>query len=59
MTRVEPAHFDTLTFYVAFDNHRWNDFTPYLYMTEDGGKTLQARSSNNLPNDEPGATTCT
>ena len=30
VVRIEPSHFDTLTFYVAFDNHRWNDFTPYL-----------------------------
>ncbi len=48
VTRVEPSHFDTLTFYVAFDNHRWNDFTPYLYMTQDGGKTFKS-IVNNLP----------
>ena len=39
--RIEPSHFDSLTFYVAFDNHRWNDFTPYLYVTNDCGKTFQ------------------
>src|SRR4029079_17890194 len=27
VTRVEPSHYDSLTAYVAFDNHRWNDFT--------------------------------
>ncbi|HVZ48601.1 MAG TPA: hypothetical protein VG916_07440, partial [Gemmatimonadaceae bacterium] len=50
--RIEPSHFDTLTFYVAFDNHRWNDFTPYLYATHDGGKTFQS-IANNLPNTSP------
>jgi photosystem II stability/assembly factor-like uncharacterized protein len=52
VTRIEPSHFDTLTFYVAFDNHRWNDFTPYLFMTEDGGKTFKS-IVNNLPNTSP------
>ena len=52
MTRVEPSHFDTLSFYVAFDNHRWNDFTPYLYATEDGGKTFHS-IANNLPHSSP------
>ena len=52
VTRVEPSHFDTLAFYVAFDNHRWNDFTPYLYATEDGGKTFRS-IANNLPKASP------
>ena len=52
VTRVEPSHFDTLTFYVAFDNHRWNDFTPYLYMTQDGGKSFTS-IAHNLPNTSP------
>ncbi|CAN5142493.1 hypothetical protein BH09GEM1_BH09GEM1_19850 [soil metagenome] len=52
VSRVEPSHFDTLTFYVAFDNHRWNDFTPYLFMTKDGGKSFKS-IVNNLPNTSP------
>ena len=40
VVRLEPSHFDTLSFYVAFENHRWNDFTPYLFATNDGGKHL-------------------
>jgi hypothetical protein len=52
VTRVEPSHFDTLTFFVAFDNHRWNDFTPYLYMTTDGGKSFKS-IANNLPHTSP------
>jgi len=53
VTRIEPSRFDTLTFWVAFDNHRNNDFTPYLYVTHDGGKTFTS-IVNNLPKDMPG-----
>ena len=50
VSRIEPSHFDTLTFYVTFDNHRVNDFTPYLYATNDGGKTFRS-IVNDLPKD--------
>ena len=53
VARIEPSHFDSLTFWVAFDNHRYNDFTPYLYATNDGGKTFRS-IVNNLPKDMPG-----
>ena len=52
VVRLEPSHFDTLTFYVAFENHRWNDFTPYLFVTNDGGKSFQS-IVNNLPKTSP------
>jgi photosystem II stability/assembly factor-like uncharacterized protein len=52
VVRVEPSHFDTLSFYVAFENHRWNDFTPYLFATSDGGKTFKS-IVNNLPKASP------
>jgi hypothetical protein len=52
VVRVEPSHFDTLSFYVAFENHRWNDFTPYLFSTEDGGHTFKS-IVNNLPKTSP------
>jgi hypothetical protein len=52
VTRVEPSHFDTLTFFVALERHRMNDFTPYLYMTADGGKTFKS-IANNLPKASP------
>src|SRR3989441_693833 len=29
VSRIEPSRFDTATFYVTFDGHRTNDFTPY------------------------------
>ncbi|HYC50411.1 MAG TPA: hypothetical protein VEB19_04795 [Gemmatimonadaceae bacterium] len=48
VTRIEPSHFDSLTAYVAFDNHRWNDFAPYLYITTDGGRTFRA-ATGDLP----------
>src|SRR5688572_5452382 len=48
VSRLEPSHFDSLTFYVTFDNHRWNDFTPYVYVTNDYGKTFRS-IANNLP----------
>jgi photosystem II stability/assembly factor-like uncharacterized protein len=41
------------TFYVAFDNHRWGDFKPYLFRTKDGGRTFSS-IVNNLPVDGPG-----
>ncbi|MHB1097726.1 MAG: WD40/YVTN/BNR-like repeat-containing protein [Gemmatimonadaceae bacterium] len=53
VSRVEPSHFDTLTFWVTFDNHRNGDFTPYLYATNDGGRTFRS-VANNLPKDMPG-----
>ena len=52
VSRVEPSHFDTLTWYVSFDNHRRNDFTPYLFVTTDGGKTFNS-IANNLPTGGP------
>jgi hypothetical protein len=48
VSRVEPSHFDTATVYVAFDNHRENDFRPYLYVSNDFGKTFRS-TANNLP----------
>jgi hypothetical protein len=50
VSRVEPSHFDSLTFYVTFDNHRENDFRPYVYVTNDFGKTFRS-IVNNLPSD--------
>ena len=46
VTRIEPSHYDSLTAYVAFDNHRWNDFAPYLYVTTDGGRSFRSITGN-------------
>ncbi len=53
VARVEASSHDTSTFYVAFDNHRWGDFKPYLFMTTDGGRSFRS-IVNNLPVGGPG-----
>ena len=53
VSRIEASKFDTETFYVAYDNHRWGDFKPYLFVTNDGGKTFKSMV-NNLPVGGPG-----
>ncbi|MGH7689365.1 MAG: WD40/YVTN/BNR-like repeat-containing protein [Gemmatimonadaceae bacterium] len=52
VSRIEPSHFDTNTFFVAFDNHRTNDFGVYLYETNDGGRTFHSIASD-LPTGGP------
>ncbi|HMA39312.1 MAG TPA: hypothetical protein VKP10_04505, partial [Gemmatimonadales bacterium] len=52
VSRIEPSHFDTASFYVTFDNHRNNDFAPYVYVTTDFGKTFRS-IANNLPTGGP------
>lgn len=46
VSRIEPSHFSENTFYVSFDNHRNGDFTPYLFATDDGGKSFRSIASN-------------
>jgi hypothetical protein len=53
VSRIEPSHHDSATFYVSYDNHRVNDFTPYLYVTTDYGSTFRSIDSN-LPTGGPG-----
>jgi len=52
VNRIESSQFDSSTFYIAFDNHRENDFTPYLFVTTDFGKTFRS-IANNLPRGGP------
>ena len=52
VSRIEPSHFDLNTFYVSFDNHREGDFTPYLFVTTDGGRSFKS-IANNLPRGGP------
>jgi photosystem II stability/assembly factor-like uncharacterized protein len=40
--RIEPSRHDANTFYVAFDRHRDGDYTPYVYMTTDGGRSFRS-----------------
>jgi photosystem II stability/assembly factor-like uncharacterized protein len=39
VTRVEASHFAPGTAYATFDRHRLDDYKPYLFKTEDFGKT--------------------
>ena len=52
VVRIEPSHHDSATFYVAFEGHRTNDFTPYLFVTHDFGKTFTSIVGN-LPTGGP------
>ncbi|MFQ5535966.1 MAG: WD40/YVTN/BNR-like repeat-containing protein [Gemmatimonadota bacterium] len=42
VSRIEASNHDAGRFYVTFDNHRRNDFTPYLFVTDDGGKSFRS-----------------
>jgi photosystem II stability/assembly factor-like uncharacterized protein len=53
VSRIEASKFDTATVYVTFDNHRWGDFKPYLFVSTDGGKSFKSLV-NNLPTGGPG-----
>jgi hypothetical protein len=52
VNRIEPSSADTNVFYVAFDGHRSNDFTPYVFMTSDYGKSFKSIAAN-LPTGGP------
>jgi len=51
-SRIEASAFDSARVYVAFDNHRVNDFAPYLYMSEDFGRTFRSIAGG-LPKEGP------
>ncbi|MEO7432831.1 MAG: hypothetical protein ABIR62_12590, partial [Dokdonella sp.] len=36
---IEASHFDADSAYIAIDRHRLDDRKPYIYRTQDGGKT--------------------
>ncbi len=48
VSRVVASHFDEARAYVTFDGHRNDDFRPYVYVTDDFGKTWKS-IANNLP----------
>ena len=39
VSSIEPSSFDAATAYLAADRHELDDFKPYVYKTEDFGKT--------------------
>ena len=46
VNRIEPSHFDPGTAYVGLDNHRNDDWKPYLYKTTDYGKSWTTIATN-------------
>jgi photosystem II stability/assembly factor-like uncharacterized protein len=52
VSRIEPSRADVNRWYVTFDNHRNGDFTPYVFATDDGGRTFRSIASN-LPRGGP------
>jgi hypothetical protein len=42
VSRLEASNHEVNTFYVTFDNHRRGDFTPYAFITTDGGRTFRS-----------------
>ena len=45
---IEPSHFNSQVAYLAIDRHRLDDDTPYIYRTQDGGKSWE-RVDNGIP----------
>ena len=52
VSRVEPSRVDARRFYVTFDGHRANDFTPYVFATDDGGRSFRSIAAG-LPTGGP------
>jgi photosystem II stability/assembly factor-like uncharacterized protein len=48
VSRVEASHAAEGRVYVTFDRHRWDDYAPYVYRSDDFGKTWVSLR-NNLP----------
>jgi hypothetical protein len=46
VSRVEGSYASEGTFYVTFDDHRRDNFTPYVYMSTDYGRTFKSIASN-------------
>jgi len=44
--RIEASHFDAAAAYVAFDGHRSDIFTPWIFKTTDYGRTWTSISAN-------------
>jgi photosystem II stability/assembly factor-like uncharacterized protein len=52
VSRVETSHFHSGRAYVSFDGHRDDDFSVYLYATENFGESWHSIAGN-LPKDVP------
>jgi photosystem II stability/assembly factor-like uncharacterized protein len=45
---IEPSPHAVGTAFVVFDNHRRSDFTPYVYRTDDFGRTWRSIGGSNI-----------
>ena len=45
---ILPSKFDAGSAFVVFDNHRRSDFKPYVYRTDDWGKTWKSLATKDL-----------
>ena len=45
---ILPSKYDAGSAFVVFDNHRRGDFTPYVYRTDDWGKTWKSLAPKDL-----------
>ena len=45
-SRIEASHFEEGTAYAAFDGHRHDDYSTYLFKTDDFGKTWTSLKGN-------------
>ncbi|HEY0514855.1 MAG TPA: hypothetical protein VGH73_23375 [Thermoanaerobaculia bacterium] len=45
---ILPSKYDAGSAFVVFDNHRREDFTPYVYRTDDWGKTWKSLATRDL-----------
>jgi photosystem II stability/assembly factor-like uncharacterized protein len=45
---ILPSKFDAGSAFVVFDNHRRSDFKPYVYRTDDWGKTWKSLATRDL-----------
>ena len=46
--KVTPSKLDAASAFVVFDNHRREDFTPYVYQTNDWGRTWKSLATRDL-----------
>jgi hypothetical protein len=46
VSRIEPSYENEAIFYVTFDDHRRDNYTPYVYMTRDFGRSFTSIASN-------------
>ena len=46
--QIEPSKFDAATAYVVFDDHRRSNWTPYVFVTHDFGKTWNSLATSEI-----------